>query len=1297
VGSELLKNSGLVSKKSLKDPNVAGAFGAVQGAGVGAATGAELGGAVAGDTGRLVGAIGGALIGGIKGFFDAKNAQVLNNALDKLTKSSEAVDVAFKELAKNDTDKNFKNVQKAFGQQIEASKELENIAFGGGGEGPSVMGVGGGVAAGAAAGALLGSLVPVIGTAIGAGVGALVGGVTAYVSEGQNKANREEALRSRVGSAGAMNESAARMAERQMGRMTTEQLGQQQQAGANVIADQYKQSAIAAAEAANGTKNLTAAQQKQIAQSATETAYLDAYMKMRKEAGATDEKISEDILADRKLALSEGKRALQIQSDAAVKQALLARATKEVALATENLLDVYRRVGAKAQRFSDEIDDMLGNTQASVAALGGNAAVSKVDRSGAERVLGNMSAYSSQEVKAATQEMVGKLGGGEEAQNLGRQAEAAKFLQDKLPAMLRAPGADPGQIIDSLSQELSTMGLGSDAIDKMLGEIEKQISDNEKGGLGTLADEISAGGIDKFSATAAEAAKTLQNLAKTYNDALQKSVDLQNQYNEVIMKSNEYLRKAGNIRITAELDLARALGNSPTLQQLNEPFDFEVRDLTKGLVPGGTTDPTEIANGIMAATAQNKQLQEANANLGNVGMGGATGDAGAQLLAEQQKNIAAMGANSVAINEGRQALEKLANDGTKAANALGKIEEQQRQIEGLGNRFEKIFTASPEELFKMNRQSDALSLAQTAGAEQFKSRAFRQDAFAGLEQDKEFLSPEEYRKQRGMLMRKSLESQGYTGQSMIEKGGVSMTVDDFIKRIEGGVNEEDPNVKAYREAVATQIAANEQLARLEQEKALLIQESMVGLQQFLATEFPKILTQAVIEARTDAETKPQTTNEPSKAEKSKISANKEYDEAKAKRDSIDTKITEEKRALAKAEKNVGWEQGAGVEVKQRKNKIKELEAQAAQQTSIMNDADARMAEADRAMADEKKKKDAEKAQQAEAEKKAKEQKVSTSMSQSQAARAGTVQQPIQAPPPPGATATRTTSNTTIPQQTYGATRPVVATATVPMPPQDIAKQRRDLEAQAPVFSLDRMTGSKAAKEAEIAKKEKTLKAAKIAAEAAGTTATSPTLAAAQSGLDSAKQDLAAINEQITAEKQRLAALAQLASTEQQGITQPNVGGIVYSGNGRTQPADPNAIRLPQTPIAAPVPVTMPSQASYTNRQTDAQPSQPSTDMTASIINISQDSLDALTTFNTNFGSYVDKLVNFTFPTIPEKIEMTGTHTVDVRVSGAAAFESLQKGVKDMINTAIDAKMSEIWKQTGGQIGLRPGTPPPKGK
>ena len=1358
VGSEALKNSGLISKKTLKDTNVAGAFGAVQGAGAMAATGAELG-SFAGPIGTIIGGIGGAVIGGIKGFFDAKNAQILNNALEKLTKSSESVDVAFKELAKNDTDKNFKNVQKAFGQQIEASKELESIAFGG--NESSATGIGGGAAAGAlggaVAGAWIGSIVPVLGTAIGAavgaGIGGLVGGITGYMSANQNKANREEALRGRVGVAGSMNESAARMAERQMGRMTTEELGAAQTGGVNIIAEQYKQSAIAAAEAANGTKNLTAAQQKKIGQNAMETAYLDAYMKQRKEAGATDQQISEDILADRKLALESGKKALDSQDEAAKKQALLARATKEVALATENLLDVYRRVGANAQRFSDEIDDMLGGVQGRISSLGGKASVQKVDRSGSERILGNMAAYSAQEVKAATQEMVGKLGGGEEAQALGRQAEAAKFLQDKLPSMLRQTGADPSKIISDLSGELRTMGLGGAAIDKMLAEIETQLGKDQEGGLGTLADEISAGGIDKFSMTAAEAAKTLQNLSKTYNDTLQKSIDLQNQYNEVVMQSNEYLRKAGTIRINAELDLAKALGNSPTLAQLNEPFDFEIRDLTKGLVAGGTTDPAAIAAGIVAKTEQNQKLEQVNKDIQNRGMTGATsGEAGAKLLAEQQKNIAAMGANSVAINEGRQALERLASDGTKAANALAKIEEQQRQIEGLGNRFEKIFTASPEELFKMNKQSAALQAAQVAGPEQFKSRAFRQDAFAGLEQDKEFLTGEEYRKQRGMLMRKSLEAQGFTGQSMIQKGGVNMTVDDFIKRIEGGVNEEDPNVKAYREAVATQVQANEKLAKLNELQAIEIQDAMIGLQVFLSTEFPKILTDAVIAARKDSETKPETTPGASPAEKTKAEADKRYDEAKTKRDKIESQINEERLGISKAKNNKLLDPvGSATEIKQRQNRIKELKAQQAEQTSIMNEADATSAEAERTIETEKKTKAETKAAQLAEEKKTKESTVSSSIEQSQRVREGMSPASIPAPPAPGAQSRREANqaraaelrqelkdieqrgpqsiqNTTLQQtqataQVSGAAKPQISPETPvskPVVEKLSSKEKAKLLSIGAIAPKDR---SKEQQETYDALRERNLQTSPVAIarqekqidkqtkreeyllkQKPGRRAKLMTKAEKEAGLEAklaekefTKPDLSKAptlgtlfgpeNTQQVSDETRNAFHASNPQQYSAYGQQPSIN-TISEGTARVtmQPVQSN---LPK-----PVEYTRQVQAAETGTTPSATKT---TETSAQLITLDPASIEGLNTFNTNFGSYVDKLVNFQFPTIPEKIEMVGNHVVDVRVSGAAAFESIEKGMKDMINKAIDDKMTEIWKQTGGAIGNRPGAPPPKGK
>jgi hypothetical protein len=122
-------------------------------------------------------------------------------------------------------------------------------------------------------------------------------------------------------------------------------------------------------------------------------------------------------------------------------------------------------------------------------------------------------------------------------------------------------------------------------------------------------------------------------------------------------------------------------------------------------------------------------------------------------------------------------------------------------------------------------------------------------------------------------------------------------------------------------------------------------------------------------------------------------------------------------------------------------------------------------------------------------------------------------------------------------------------------------------------------------------------------------------------------------------------------------------------------------------ISAPVPVTMPAQAQATNQNvTNATTPTPTE---TSVINISPESLKGLETFNTNFATYVDKLVAFEFPTIPEVIEMKGNHVVDVRISGAAAFEGLKKDFETMMQKEIKKAMGKIWGQSGGQMGSRP--------
>ena len=87
--------------------------------------------------------------------------------------------------------------------------------------------------------------------------------------------------------------------------------------------------------------------------------------------------------------------------------------------------------------------------------------------------------------------------------------------------------------------------------------------------------------------------------------------------------------------------------------------------------------------------------------------------------------------------------------------------------------------------------------------------------------------------------------------------------------------------------------------------------------------------------------------------------------------------------------------------------------------------------------------------------------------------------------------------------------------------------------------------------------------------------------------------------------------------------------------------------------------------------------------------LSEDSLNRLAQFNENFATYVDKLVNFNFPTIPETIQLNANHVVEVRFTGAAALNQLEDSIKNLAMEETNNAMNEIWGQSNGSLGRRP--------
>jgi TP901 family phage tail tape measure protein len=536
-----------------------------------------------------------------------------------------------------------------------------------------------------------------------------------------------------------------------------------------------------------------------------------------------------------------------------------AKIVKEI----DKTLDIYRRANAYADKYAASLERLIKATDARTNDFSNAPKVQDVDRKN-EEVLGNLSAFSFKEVRAAAGGVAGLAGGSPEAKALADQAVASKILADQLPALVKSTDiTNRGSIVENLKGLFQAQGINIETpeISKVLNDVGNRLRESASDtDVDKLTKELEGTVISELSKTAQEGSQLLQKLTKTYNDTLQESINLQNKYNEAMGRSNEYMRKAGVIRLNAELDLAKALGNSPTLQQLNEPFEFEIKDLTKGLRDVGglranqAMDPAAIGLAMMRTSQENARLEAENAaNLekaSGLGSDAAGNRQRADIAAANLSNVAALGKNKLALDEGRQALEKLANDGTKAANALAKIQEEQQKVEGFGNFLEKVFTSSFDELFQMNRESAAFAAAQVQGPEFMRNAENRQLAFAGLNAQKELYSPQEFANLRADLLEKSLATQGFQGQDFVGKLG--MTVEEALNRIRGRVSEEDPNVIAYREAVNEQIKANEILGLLNKQQALIIQESMLDLQIFLAKDFPNILTQALTDAGADA-------------------------------------------------------------------------------------------------------------------------------------------------------------------------------------------------------------------------------------------------------------------------------------------------------------------------------------------------------------------------------------------------------------------------------------------------------------
>ena len=804
VGAETLKQ--FLPKSVTSDPNTAGALGALGGVGAGAAMGAQIG-SLAGPIGTLIGGLGGALIGGIKGFFEAKNQAILTNALDNLAKSTSDLDTAFKKLDAEVNKDNLANAQQQFGKVLADQQSIREIAF----SSPSMIGL------------------------------------------GYSEAQRTEALDTYIQTSGSNIQSATRLAEADLNMKSFEDM-QALFEKSNPIVEQY---AAGLASATNQTVEQVRAQ-------AEEEVAIQSYIESLKRSGLEAPKIQELINKDRDKAIAKGKEIQNAAEKELETKMLIARATKDVVIATERLLDTYRRVDAFTQKYSNQLDQFSTDLDASLEGLSGGTGTKKVNREN-EQILGNISAYSIDQVRNAANSTSAFLGNTPETQQLANSAVSAKIIQDQLPSILNNAKSEEERsaAFKQVEDLFKEQKLSGPAVETILDEIEKKIT-NAPSGENAFSKEDIDNILKETSSLAQKGSETLSNLTKAYNDTIQKAIDIQERYSKTVLEGNNYLRRANQIRLNAEIDLAQALGKNLTLDELNKPFDAEIKNLTGGLVATGdlnaqnANDPQSIVNAIIAADKRKQQLENQQPNIRDAAANVQAGEEGAaaadKLTQAQIDNIESVRDLTIASNEGRQALEKLANDGSRAANALSKIQEEQKRAEGFGNVLEKIATADFNQQTQMLKQLQALQIASSSGPEAMMNPTLRRDAFAGLNDIRELLDPTEFNKIRADLLSKFVTSQGMNLNQPIPLLG-GRTAQELIDKIADGPDANDPNVIAYKKAVETQATANEALRKLAVAQGETITRAMDSLKTFLSNDFKNIISNAIAEGIRNAQGK----------------------------------------------------------------------------------------------------------------------------------------------------------------------------------------------------------------------------------------------------------------------------------------------------------------------------------------------------------------------------------------------------------------------------------------------------------
>jgi hypothetical protein len=503
------------------------------------------------------------------------------------------------------------------------------------------------------------------------------------------------------------------------------------------------------------------------------------------------------------------------------------------AVYTGSLIRMFRNMEQAIAATSFSLQQMQQSIDGNIAALNGQASLQSTEL-GLSNVLNNPRSYNDFQGSQARATAGGFFGPSsnivQSLLSVGETAEST-VMKTVNSVLAQNPEANDEVIsmkIDAnLRQALKDLGLPPELSEKIAEQVGRAVGELRKSG----EDKVSFSEIQDKVASLSKVLDTAQNVQGIVSKALESFGAALDSYRNNINKTidleisrRDKLRRADDILVNANVELAKVLGKTIDLDQSRQRLQNKTKSFT-----GGSVDPREIFNSILDLDALRRRQESSRAQVAE------RGPAGVPDFARLSNNVKD---TSIALRENISGLKLLAESTEFASDAMQKMQDAQQRIGGKVSFIEKLVTSTPEELSglnmsfvrlqrNMNGQINTINNsigAQKAyrealnnGANVFEAMKSAQAAFANERKDTlgvlQDLLPFLGDSKQGSNVRANVL------ESMLQESGIGITP-MFMDVLNSLRNPEvDPAVSAalayYNEANALQAQANRYLANLE--------------------------------------------------------------------------------------------------------------------------------------------------------------------------------------------------------------------------------------------------------------------------------------------------------------------------------------------------------------------------------------------------------------------------------------------------------------------------------------------------